>query len=195
MTSPQPRRDRPWVAIIAVGAALVMVLIVVANLIYAATDDDEPEARPTPSAPTVIEPPEDGPPAKVELRPVLEVLGQNADCRQPGVWCAEDGSGGAYRLGPAELRTKHIVSAHARLSDYGSFVVGIKLSAAGAAKFERITAELAEKTGVRSQLAVVVDDVVISAPEVQGPVPGGEIDISGDFTQAKAEELAAAIDP
>ena len=50
-------------------------------------------------------------------------------------------------------------------------------------------------SAVDPQLAVVVDDVVISAPAVQGPVPGGEIDISAKFTQASAQRLAAAIDP
>jgi preprotein translocase subunit SecD len=135
------------------------------------------------------------PPSTIEIRPVIEVIPRAKHCGSDGIWCGANGME-AYRLGPAVLRTQDIVEAESRLSDYGEFVVGITLSDAGAAKFEAVTRALAKEPGPGDpQLAVVVDDVVISAPAVQGPVPGGEIDISADFTQAEANRLAAAINP
>lgn len=135
------------------------------------------------------------PPSTIEIRPVIDVIPQAKNCGSDGIWCGANGME-AYRLGPAVLRTQDIVEAEARLSDYGEFVVGITLSDAGATKFEAVTRALSKEPSANDpQLAVVVDDVVISAPAVQGPVPGGEIDISADFTQAEAKRLAAAINP
>ncbi len=135
------------------------------------------------------------PPSTIEIRPVIDVIPRAKHCGSDGAWCGANGME-AYRLGPVVLHTRDIVDAESRLSDYGEFVVGITLSDAGATKFEAVTRALANEPGPGDpQLAVVVDDVVISAPAVQGPVPGGEIDISADFTQAEANRLAAAINP
>lgn len=135
------------------------------------------------------------PPSTIEIRPVIDVIPRAKHCGSDGAWCGANGME-AYRLGPVVLHTRDIVDAESRLSDYGEFVVGITLSDAGATKFEAVTRALANEPGPGDpQLAVVVDDVVISAPAVQGPVPGGEIDISADFTQAEANRLAAAIKP
>jgi preprotein translocase subunit SecD len=202
MSSPSARQQRPrsrlGVAIIAGGLALVVALVAVSAVSFVGADNGSSESEQPPAPETETTEPAnepDGPPAKVELRPVLEVLARPVDCRRPDVWCAEFSTVGGYRLGPAELRTADIVSAAARLSDYGDFVVGVTLSDAGAERFERVTKELAQNTGAQAQLAIVVDGLVISAPTVQGPIPGGEIDISADFTQEEAERLAAAIDP
>src|SRR5918996_1976468 len=113
------------------------------------------------------------PPATIEIRPVTDVIPRAKSCGSDGIWCgAADLE--AYRLGPAVLRTQDIVEAEARISDYGEFVVGITLSDSGATRFEAVTRELTEKpSAVDPQLAVVVDNVVISAPAVQGPIPGG----------------------
>ncbi len=42
-------------------------------------------------------------------------------------------------------------------------------------------------------IAIVVDGNVVSAPEIAGPIPGGNAQIVGDFSRAQAEELAAQL--
>lgn len=200
-----PRQHRPLsrlvIAILAGGIALTISLVAVSGVFMASDEGDSKsdtsDARPRANPADPTEPADEpaGPPAKVELRRVLKVLAQPVDCGDAEVWCADDNSVGGYRLGPVELRTKDIVNAEARISDYGDYVVGITLSDAGAGRFEQVTTELAENAGARAQLAIVVDGRVLSAPEVQSPIAGGEIDIAADFTQATAERLAAAIDP
>lgn len=200
MASPHSRQQRPrarlGVAILAGGLALVVALVAVSVVLFAGSDDD---SAPGDSASTEIDPDDEPaaepnePTAKVELRRVEKVFKRSVDCEAPGIWCSQ--SGGGYRLGPAELRTKDIVSAEARISDYGDFVVGVTLSEEGAERFEAVTTELAENTGIEAQLAIVVNGRVISAPTVQGPIPGGEIDIAAEYTQQEAERLAEAIDP
>ncbi len=177
-----------------VAAILVVIVgLVSVSVVLLAGDDSDGSAPPEPAQPTEsTEPP--GPLVQVAFRPVLKMLPKTADCSKPDVGCTP-GLTEVYRLGPAAVRTPDIVQASPRLSDYGQWVVGITLSDAGATRFEAVTRELADNTGARAQLAVVVDGVVISAPVVQTPVPGGEIDISAQFSQTAAERLAAAIDP
>lgn len=210
----QRPRARLGVAILAGGIVLALLLVTVSAIFFAASDDDsdpasndstsaeaDPDAlaEPDPNEETEDDPAADptnepdGKPTTVELRRVQKVMTQTANCEKPGIWCSE--TGGSYRLGPAELETKDIVSADARISDYGDYVVGVTLSDDGAQRFEAVTTELSQNTGVQSQLAIVVDGLVVSAPTVQGPIPGGEIDISAKFTQQEAERLAEAIDP
>ena len=201
MASPHSRQQRPrarlGVAILAGGLALVVALVAVSVVLFAGSDDD---SAPGDSASTEIDPDDEPaaepnePTAKVELRRVEKVFTRAVDCQDPDIWCSESDDGG-YRLGPIELRTKDIVNAEARVSAYGEFVVGVTLSEDGAERFEAVTTELAENSGVRAQLAIVVDGLVVSAPTVQGPIPGGEIDIAAGYTQQEAERLADAIDP
>jgi preprotein translocase subunit SecD len=175
---------------IVAGVLVVVIGLVSASVVLLAGGDDDtsaPESPPKTAEPT-------GPPAKVEFRPVLQTLPKTSDCSKPDVWCTPSHAE-AYRLAPAALRTPDIVEAAARFSGYGEWVVGIALSNEGASRFEAVTGRLAGNSGVRAQLAVVVDGDVISAPVVQAPVPGGFTDISANFTRAEAERLAAAIDP
>ena len=46
---------------------------------------------------------------------------------------------------------------------------------------------------VGKMLAIVLDDEVISAPIIREPILGGQVMISGDFSQESAEELAIMI--
>ncbi|MEL6813084.1 MAG: hypothetical protein AAFP76_17315 [Bacteroidota bacterium] len=45
----------------------------------------------------------------------------------------------------------------------------------------------------RTQIAVVLDNVVFSAPGVNGPIQGGRSEITGDFTVEEARDLASSI--
>jgi hypothetical protein len=197
MTTPErQQRPRPrlGVAIIAASLVVAVVLVTIAAVVLAGDDSDGDETARPRDNPTPAEPVPTGPPPEVEIREVLGVV-PRAECDLPRVWCDADRTE-AYLLGPAELRTDDIVNAESRLSPYGEYVVGITLSSQGAERFETLTRRLTEdSTGPDPQLAVVVSGTVISAPTVQGAIPGGEIDISSKFTQDEAEDLAAAIDP
>ena len=216
MTAPQMNQGpRPWlgVAIIAAGVVMVMLLVAGSAMVLAGGDGSNnnpntasPQAgqpgsaagsaspQPQPQRPTELA--GTGRPADIEFRPVLQVIPRAKNCGSGGVWCGAAGGPAAYRLGPAVLSTPDVVSAEARLSSYGEYVVGITLSDVGAAKFEAVTRGLSQnKSTDHPQLAVVVDDVVISAPVVQGAVSGGKIDISAHFTPAQAQRIADEINP
>lgn len=73
----------------------------------------------------------------------------------------------------------------------GRPVIDIQMNSRGAALWEDLTKEAYNTS---TQIAIVIDDQVISAPGVMnGPITGGRSQISGDFTESEAQDLAATI--
>ncbi len=66
--------------------------------------------------------------------------------------------------------------------------ISIEMKREGSRKFERVTAD---NTGKR--LAIVLDGVVYSAPNIQERISGGRAQITGKFTSAEANELAIVL--
>lgn len=67
----------------------------------------------------------------------------------------------------------------------GRPVVSFKLDALGAKKFGDIT-----KANVGKRFAIILDKKVISAPVINEPIYGGNVQISGHFTVQQANDLA-----
>jgi preprotein translocase subunit SecD len=66
--------------------------------------------------------------------------------------------------------------------------VSIKFDSAGARRFARVTRE-----NVGKPFAIILDDVVLSAPNINEPILGGSAQISGSFTVQSANELAVQL--
>ena len=70
-------------------------------------------------------------------------------------------------------------------------VVSMQMTSAGARDWGRITTELSQKGGqMRESVAIVLDDLVYSAPSINEPILGGSSQISGNFTLTEAQDLA-----
>lgn len=79
----------------------------------------------------------------------------------------------------------------ARVGYGGTFnepLVSLKLTSDGSDKFAEIT-----EANVNRQLAIVLDGVVRSAPNINEPIFGGSAQISGSFTQSEASDLAIVL--
>lgn len=87
--------------------------------------------------------------------------------------------------GPS-LSGKYITNANMA---YGQFrneaEVHFSMNAEGAKRWANLTRENAGK-----QIAIVLDDYVVSSPNVSGEIKGGSSTISGNFSQAEATDLA-----
>lgn len=70
----------------------------------------------------------------------------------------------------------------------GNPVVSIRFNNAGGRKFGRVTAE-----NVGKPFAIILDNVVISAPNINEPILGGSAQISGNFTVESGNELAISL--
>jgi preprotein translocase subunit SecD len=67
-------------------------------------------------------------------------------------------------------------------------VVNIRFDGAGGRKFARVTQE-----NVNKPFAIILDNQVISAPNINEPILGGQAQISGNFTVESANQLAIAL--
>ncbi len=84
----------------------------------------------------------------------------------------------------ADVRTAHM----AIDPRYNTPYVALSLTEQGARLFERITAE-----SVGEQLAIILDNVIESAPVIRERISGGQAQITGSFTSAEASDLAIVL--
>ncbi len=94
-------------------------------------------------------------------------------------------AGRFYLLGPVLLSGKDLVNAQVNPDSLGRLGVSLEFNDNGAKLFEEATARLVGK-----QIAIVLDDVVISAPVVQDRIAGGHAQITGRFSADEAGRLA-----
>jgi len=111
-----------------------------------------------------------------------------------------DSSGGKYALDVSRIPGTQISNATAELSTTSNqWEVLLALKSAGANAFAALTSEQATKylpTASTNEnnywldtIAVVLDGNVITAPETNGAIPGGNAVITGNFTQEQATQL------
>jgi len=66
--------------------------------------------------------------------------------------------------------------------------INFRLNSNGARKFFETT-----RANTNKRFAIVLDDVIMSAPNINEPIAGGNVRITGDFTMEEAQDLAAII--
>jgi preprotein translocase subunit SecD len=123
--------------------------------------------------------------------PDIQVVacGQNG-----GVW-------GKYVLDVAKVVGQQVTSATAQLSTTSNqWQVNLTLDGAGTSAWSTLTTDMYNKyySGYQAgdpndtylnQVGITLDGNVVSAPEVQSPIPGGDTQITGNFSQAEATQL------
>ncbi|MCE2963735.1 MAG: protein translocase subunit SecDF [Chitinophagales bacterium] len=117
------------------------------------------------------------------------------------LWSAQpvDKAGRIYELYAIKASTQDapltgdvMTSAMPGMDDKGQQGVDMVMNSAGAAIWERMTAFAAngDPNFPNKSIAIVMDNVVFSAPSVGGPISGGKSQISGSFTAQDAKDLA-----
>ncbi len=87
-----------------------------------------------------------------------------------------------------ELSGGVITDARQEYNQLGKVTVTMQMDGKGAKKWEEMTGRAYNQ---RSQIAIVLDDVVYSAPGVtSGAISGGRSEITGDFTVEEGQDLA-----
>ncbi|MDD3579520.1 MAG: protein translocase subunit SecD [Desulfobacca sp.] len=81
-----------------------------------------------------------------------------------------------------------IKGARVRYGDYNEPEVLVDFNSSGAKRFDQITA-----ANVKRRLAIVLDNVVQSAPVIQERISGGTCQITGSFTPEEASDLAIVL--
>jgi len=110
-----------------------------------------------------------------------------------------DGKGGAFLVGPAGADGLVFTNDATAEINNGNWVVNVGLQdgPAGADLWNALTTKCFNRDAVcpTGQIAIVLDGKVISAPVVQEAIfSGGTVQISGDFTEGEARDLAKILE-
>ncbi|HEU0097941.1 MAG TPA: protein translocase subunit SecD [Allosphingosinicella sp.] len=95
------------------------------------------------------------------------------------------GGGRIAVLRRAMVNGDQLVDAQQTFNENNEPVVSIRFDGRGSKAFARVTQQ-----NVGKPFAIVLDDVVLSAPEIREPILGGQANISGSFTVQTATDLA-----
>ncbi|MDF0529150.1 protein translocase subunit SecD [Tsukamurella sp. 8F] len=112
-------------------------------------------------------------------------LAGNDDPKLPLVACGQDHTA-VYTLGPSIIDGQQITEASAGFDQQGGqYVVQLKYDGNATKVWADYTAK-----NVGKGAAFVLDSQVVSAPTINGPIPGGETQVTGQFSQSEANDLA-----
>jgi preprotein translocase subunit SecD len=114
-----------------------------------------------------------------------DVLAGNDDPNLPLITCSQDGQQ-VYLLDKSIISGEQIETASSGLDQQqGQYVVDLQFKSDATKVWADFTT-----ANVGAQTAFVLDSKVVSAPAVREPIPGGRTQITGDFTDSSARELA-----
>ncbi len=175
-----------------------------------------PSATPLPTAPAAPQTTAKGAPVDQPLKWVDDpgntwlkkfaayscpVKGQKAppivdDKTKPLVTC--DDSGNKYLLSASMIEGTQLTRASAGIpQNQVQWVVDLTFNSQARKTFATVTTAIANATSPltqqQKQFAIVLDGKVISAPVVNEPIPNGQAQISGNFTQTEAQTLANSL--
>ena len=98
------------------------------------------------------------------------------------------------RDGKARLEGDAISNATVTADPLGQPEISMSMNATGAKMWKQMTREASQGnvngTPANKSIAVVLDNLVYSAPVVNGEIPGGQSSISGQFSPEEAQDLA-----
>ncbi len=186
------------------------------------TPDPTTPTTTAPTSPTTTSPTSTGPPAALvppriedipdpyawtenppqEWQQLLAQFDCTKDPSQPGQadipsqpLLACDSDGNRYLLGPVMVDGTDVSGASYGIPSNGvNYVVNVDFNGTGTREFGDVTSKIA---GTGRQLAIVLDQEVISAPQNQSPITGGSAEISGSsanpFTETQAKDLANSL--
>jgi len=105
--------------------------------------------------------------------------------------CSNDG-GAKYILAGAEVLGRQVSKATAAVDTTtgGNWFVSLTFNGEGTKAFGDQTARVVSLTAPQNQVAIVLDGLVVSAPRINEAIRGGSAQITGNFTQLEAQDLA-----
>jgi preprotein translocase subunit SecD len=99
-----------------------------------------------------------------------------------------EGGGRIAVIRRAIVSGDQLIDANQAFDENGAPTVNIVFNASGGKAFGKITQE-----NVGKPFAIILDDVVLSAPNIQEPILGGQARITGSYTVQTANELAVQL--
>lgn len=96
-----------------------------------------------------------------------------------------------FLLGPVAIEGEMVTDASAGIPQGAlSFAVSLQFDSEGAARLAELTGGITANPAPRNQFAIVLDGVVESNARALQRIPDGQAQITGEFSQAEAQQLA-----
>jgi preprotein translocase subunit SecD len=142
--------------------------------------------------------------ARVQMRPVISVAAKGSAspiCTLAGgcaaiavpegeaIVAGDAGETSVYHLGPAVVTGEDIVQAQARSDPISGWSVEYQLSQRGTTAFSVATLQAFGRPTPQNEIAILVDGIVVAAPQVQAQITAGKSAIYG-LTEDEARRLA-----
>jgi preprotein translocase subunit SecD len=118
---------------------------------------------------------------------------------QNDVWYPDPSRGEYVHLGPVIITGGNITKASAQLSGgtqtnpLTQWVVTFQLDKQGSDAFAKATTAALAQSAPQNQIAIALDRSIISNPTVTGAITAGNGEITGNFTEDSAKELASLL--
>ena len=97
-----------------------------------------------------------------------------------------------FILAPAEVLGRQVSKAAAGIDTQAGNVwtVSLTFNGEGTKAFGALTARVTSLASPQNQVAIVLDGLVVSAPSINEAIPSGNAQITGNFSQTEAQDLA-----
>jgi preprotein translocase subunit SecD len=118
--------------------------------------------------------------------------GTGADAPTDTIVACDRTGASKYILAPAEVLGRQVSKAAAGIDTQAGNVWTVQLTfnGEGTKAFGALTARVTSLTSPQNQVAIVLDGLVVSAPSINEAIPSGNAQITGNFTQVQAQDLA-----
>lgn len=154
----------------------------------AATGTSDPAATPTTGVSAEI----NAKFAALDCTKLENLQGTGSDAPTDTIVVCDRAGTAKYILAPAEVLGRQISKASAGIDTQSgnAWFVSLTFNGEGTKAFGALTTRVTSLVEPLNQVAIVLDGLVVSSPRITEPIPSGNAQITGSFTQLEAQDLA-----
>ena len=130
--------------------------------------------------------------AALDCTNVANLQGTGADAPTDTIVACDRTGTSKFILAPAEVLGRQVSKASAGIDTQAGNVwtVALTFNGEGTKAFGALTARVTSLASPQNQVAIVLDGLVVSAPSINEAIPSGNAQITGNFSQTEAQDLA-----
>lgn len=118
--------------------------------------------------------------------------GTGADAPTDTIVACDRAGTSKFILAPAEVLGRQVSKASAGIDTQAGnqWTVSLTFNGEGTSAFGALTSRVTSLASPQNQVAIVLDGLVVSAPSINEAIPSGNAQITGNFSQTEAQDLA-----
>lgn len=130
--------------------------------------------------------------AALDCTNVANLQGGALDAPGDTIVACDRNGGSKFILAPAEVLGTQVSKADSGIDTQAGniWTVTLTFNGDGTKAFAALTSRVTSLPSPQNQVAIVLDGLVVSAPSINEAIPSGNAQITGNFTQTEAQDLA-----